>query len=379
MAVTQEEIDAYNKRMQNIYAPAYTQTRGFSTPRQSVGGGLSGRIDPAEFAKRQQARLKDIEKAKEEEKDLASEKLAMARAAASLQADREAREWEKQKRKWDVSDRDLQLRLAEQQREREAAERARQGAAYRGIGDLYARQGEESYQSALQRISDLYGGEEGALSDARKRQLDALSKALGESRGQITSAEQQALQGLVAPTAYQNVPLVDLSPQQQVLQAALAAEGVGASPEQIAEQNYAQQLAAQFNELARRSSEQLNVGEQNYLAALRNALTGGALAARTGVEQRGTAITGGIEEQYGAAMRELARQRAAEQAAAEQARQEAALRAAAARAEAEGYSPAPQSDEEKQTQTETEAEAARRKAMEQLAAAILRGEAVQML
>jgi sRNA-binding protein len=123
----------------------------------------------------------------------------------------------------------------------------------------------------------------------------------------------------------------------------------------------------------------LNVGEQNYLAALRNALTGGALAARTGVEQRGQAVTGGIEEQYAVAARELARQRRAEQAAADAARQEAMLRAAQARAEAEGYSPspAPKREEQQPAATETPEEVARRKALERLAEGILRGELQQ--
>lgn len=376
---TEEEIAAFNKAMQAQYAPALSALVRTRDPNViSSGSALSGIISPSDYAKRQQQRLKDIEKAKKDEKELQADRLAAARAAAGLQADREARQWEQTKRKWEISDRDLQLRLAEQQRQREEAARVRQGEAYRGIADLYRTQGEEGYRTALENIAAAYGGEEAALGATRERQLAALTKALGESRGQITSAEQQALQALVAPTAYQNVPLVDLSPQQQVLQAALAAEGVGASPEQVAEQNYAQQLAAQFNELARRSSEQLNVGEQNYLAALRNALTGGALAARTGLEQRGGAITGGIEEQYGAAMREVARQRAAEQAAAEQARQEALFKAAQAAAEAEAFSPAPK-EEQPPTDVEAEAEAARRKAAEQLLAAILRGEAVQML
>lgn len=288
----------------------------------------------AAAAKAEEKRLKDLEKQQ-------AAALANAGRAAQQAFEREKRQWERQDRAWTLADRATQQRLAEEERQRQAAAQARQGAAYRSIADLYRTQGQEAYQAALQNIGSIYGGEESAVNAARQRQLDALMRAMGESRGQIGAAEQQALSSLVAPTAYQNVPLVNLAPQQQVLQAALAAEGAGPSQQQVAEQNYAQQLAAQFNELARRSAEQLNVGEQNYLTALRNALTGGALAARTGVEQRGTAIRGGVEEQYATAVRELARQRAAEQAQADAERRAAMLRAAEAAAQAEAFSPAP--------------------------------------
>lgn len=340
--VTDEDLAAYNAAMAAERGPAYSAMLRTRDPEViSSGSGLAGYVSPSDFARRQadakkaeEKRLKDLQKQQ-------SSQLAAARAAADMAWERERRQWERQDRAWTLADRERQERLAEEERQREAAAMARRGTAFRNIADLYRTQGEESYQQALKNIAAAYGGEEEAVTSARQRQLDALTRALAESRGQIGSAEQQALSSLIAPTAYSNLPLVNLAPQQQVLQAALAAEGAGPSAEQIAEQNYAQQLAAQFNELARRSAEQLNVGEQNYLTALRNALTGGALAARTGLEQRGTAITGGIEEQYAAAVRELARQRAAEQAQADAERRAALLRAAEAAAEAEGYSPAP--------------------------------------
>lgn len=331
--VTDEDIALYNAAMTLERKPVYKamlKTRDPET--MSSGSSLAGYLSPDEIKKRNDARIKALQKQQ-------SSSVAAAKAAADMAWEREKRSWERQDRTWTVADRERQARLAEEERQREAAALARKGQAFRGIADLYKTQGEESYQEALKNIAAAYGGEEEAVTSARKRQLDALTRALAESRGQIGSAEQQALSSLISPTAYSNLPLVNLAPQQQVLQAALAAEGAGPSAEQTAEQNYAQQLAAQFNELARRSAEQLNVGEQNYLTALRNALTGGALAARTGLEQRGTAITGGIEEQYAAAVRELARQRAEAQAQADAERRAAMLRAAEAAAEAEGYSP----------------------------------------
>lgn len=373
--VSQQDIDAYNEAMTNMYKPVYKALQRTRDPNvMSSGSGLSGIVSPSEFAKRQsdinksaEERRKELEK---QQKSQLSAQLAAARNAADMAWEREKRSWERQDRTWTVADRERQQRLAEEERQREAAAMARKGAAFRGIADLYTTQGQGAYESALKNIASAYGGEEEALAGTRERQLSSLMRALSESRGQIGSAEQQALSALISPTAYQNVPLVNLAPQQQVLQAALAAEGADVSPEQLGEQNYAQQLAAQFNELARRSSEQLNVGEQNYLTALRNALTGGALAARTGLEQRGTAITGGIEEQYASAARELARSRRAEEMAAEEARQAALLRAAQARAEAEGYSPAPVAPSE----TEETPEAERRRILERLAEGILRGE-----
>lgn len=379
MGPTPEETAMFNAAMQAErqgaaegllnWRSGQTTFEQMRSPSSLTGGGI--KLSPEQVVSRQAAAAKAEEKRlKDLEKQQASA-LANAGRAAQQAFEREKRQWERQDRAWTLADRATQQRLAEEERQRQAAAQARQGAAYRSIADLYKSQGEESYKEALKNIAAMYGGEETMLADTRKRQLDALTKALAESRGQIGSAEQQALSSLIAPTAYQNIPLVNLAPQQQVLQAALAAEGAGPSQQQVAEQNYAQQLAAQFNELARRSAEQLNVGEQNYLAALRNALTGGALAARTGVEQRGTAITGGIEEQYATAARELARQRAAEQAQADAERRAAMLRAAEAAAQAEAFSPAPAKKEETATETPEET---RRKALERLAEGILRGE-----
>jgi hypothetical protein len=92
------------------------------------------------------------------------------------------------------------------------------------------------------------------------------------------------LSSLVTPTAYSNVPLVDLSTTQPVnpLMGALGAEGAdtagvtGQSAMDAA-------LAGQFAQLSRNTASQLNTGSQNYMNALRNAGVGAAAAGRQAV------------------------------------------------------------------------------------------------
>jgi len=207
------------------------------------------------------------------------------------------------------------------------AERQRKFAAYSKVADIYAGQGAQT--------DALYGAQLEDLPSRRQADLDALLQAVSAGRGQISGAENQFLSSLVTPTAYSNVPLVDLSTTQPVnpLMGALGAEG--ASTAGVTGQSAMDAaLAAQYAQLARNTANQLNVGAQNYMAALRNAGVGAAAAGRQQLAQGQTMYQNQINARYSDLANQLAMQRL-------QAQQDAEARAAQARAEAAAYGETP--------------------------------------
>ena len=139
------------------------------------------------------------------------------------------------------------------------------------------------------------------------------------------------MRDLVAGQAYQDVPLVELGQIQNPLLAGLAAEGASAAGVQ-AESDQARQAAAQLAALTRGAMRQLNVGEENYLRALRNAGVTAASQARQDLAGRQFGIGQGIRSQYDQLAQQIAQQRLSDIGELETA-------AAKARAEAEGYAP----------------------------------------
>jgi hypothetical protein len=233
---------------------------------------------------------------------------------------------------YDKADREAQEvlddRAASAQEKADAvAERQRKFAAYSKVADIYAGQGAQT--------DALYGGQLEDLPQRRQADLDALLQAVSAGQGQISGAENQFLSSLVTPTAYSNVPLVDLSTTQPVnpLMGALGAEGAdtagvtGQSAMDAA-------LAGQFAQLSRNTAGQLNTGSQNYMNALRNAGVGAAAAGRQQLATGQTAYQNQINTRYSDLANQLAMQRL-------QAQQDAEARAAQARAEAAAYGEAP--------------------------------------
>lgn len=232
---------------------------------------------------------------------------------------------------------------AEATREEKAeakAERERKFAALNKVADIYKTQGEESYKTATGRIDTLYGGQESRLGKNRADSLDSLLKAVSAGKEQIGSAENQFLSSLIKPTAYSDVPLVDLSTTQPVnpLMGALGAEGAdtagvtGQSAMDAA-------LAAQFAQLSRNTAGQLNTGSQNYMAALRNAGTGAAAAGRQELATSQNRYTNDINARFDELANQLAMQRMEALQRADDARNDAALRTAVAQADAAQYAP----------------------------------------
>jgi hypothetical protein len=233
---------------------------------------------------------------------------------------------------YDKADREAQKVLDDreasaQEKADAVAERQRKFAAYNNIADIYAGQGAQT--------DALYGGQLEDLPQRRQADLDALLQAVSAGQGQISGAENQFLSSLVTPTAYSDVPLVDLSTTQPVnpLMGALGAEG--ASTAGVTGQSAMDAaLAAQYAQLARQSAGQLNVGSQNYMNALRNAGVGAAAAGRQQLATGQTAYQNQINTRYSDLANQLAMQRL-------QAQQDAEARAAQARAEAAAYGEAP--------------------------------------
>lgn len=240
-------------------------------------------------------------------------------------------QWEQVKRNWEIEDRAAEQAAA-------AAAGQRQRSAYENIADIYRQQGEQGFGADLESIQQVYGGQQAEAERRREAALASLAAAVQEAGGSIDAATAEALQNLVSTQAYSDVPLVELAPMQNLFTQALAAEGAtGAGVEQQRAQDAA--LAAQFAQLARGAAQQLNVGEQNYLAALRNALVGGQAAGRSAVAARAAAERGGLESQFADIMGQITASRADAEREAERRRQEALLRAAQAMAEAEQFAP----------------------------------------
>lgn len=246
---------------------------------------------------------------------------------------------------YDKAEREANKVLADAETTREEkaeakAERERKFAALNKVADIYKTQGEESYKTSTKRIGDLYGGQESRLDTNRAGSLDALLQAVSASKGQISGAENQFLSSLVTPTAYSNVPLVDLSTTQPVnpLMGALGAEGAdtagvtGQSAMDAA-------LAAQFAQMSRNTASQLNTGSQNYMAALRNAGVGAAAAGRQELATGQNRYTNDINARFDELANQLAMQRMEALQRADDARNDAAVRTATAQADAAEYAP----------------------------------------
>jgi hypothetical protein len=263
------------------------------------------------------------------EKLLLEQELAIAKIQA---------EYDKAEREADkiISD----AEATRQEKAEAKAERERKFAALNNVADIYKKQGEESYKTSTKRIGDLYGGQESRLDTNRAGSLDALLQAVSASKGQISGAENQFLSSLVTPTAYSNVPLVDLSTTQPVnpLMGALGAEGAdtagvtGQSATDAA-------LAAQFAQMSRNTASQLNTGSQNYMAALRNAGVGAAAAGRQELATGQNRYTNDINARFDELANQLAVQRMEALQRADDARNDAAVRTATAQADAEQYAP----------------------------------------
>jgi pyruvate/2-oxoglutarate dehydrogenase complex dihydrolipoamide acyltransferase (E2) component len=166
------------------------------------------------------------------------------------------------------------------------------------------------------------------------------------------------LANLIATKAYQDIPLVELGQQQNPLLAGLAAEGASAAGVEAQSAQDAQ-IAAQLAALTRGAMGQLNVGEENYLKALQNAVRYEAGLARQSLAGRQYDVERGIGSEYDQLAQQIAQQRLESVSAAER-------QAAEAAAQAQGFAPIDYGDAPAAFDYGSAMERARQQAMEQI-------------
>ena len=263
-----------------------------------------------------------------------------------------------------------QLDLQERALEMAAAQADREQKAYESS---LARQQEkaerEAQFNALSEVAKLYSGQaekagkqfdeySSAAVGRRDEALRQLAEAAGRSEKAITGAETDTLANLIATKAYRDVPLLELGQQQNPLLTGLAAEGAStAGVEQQSAQDA--QMAAQLAALTRGAMGQLNVGEENYLKALQNAVRYEGGLARQDLAGRQFGVGQGLRSEYDQLAQQIAQQRLEAVSGAER-------QAAEALAQAKGFAPIEEGEAPAAFDYETALANARRAAMQQI-------------
>lgn len=110
------------------------------------------------------------------------------------------------------------------------------------------------------------------------------NKQTEQANKSIDDATAQYLKSLISPTAYSNVPIAQLTPEQQGLSQNLQAYGATdkMANEQMTQDTGFNQWLANF---AKQGTQQMQQADTGYFEALKNAGTGGQAAARLGIAQ----------------------------------------------------------------------------------------------
>jgi hypothetical protein len=243
-----------------------------------------------------------------------------------------------------LESRALEMAQAQVEREQAAAERRAQFNAFEQLAKSYADRAAEAG-----RQFDVYGGQ---VEAQRQAALERLASSAESGMGGISAAREQLMRDLVGSQAYQTTPLVELSQVQNPLLVGLAAEGASTAGVEAQSAQDAQ-IAAQLASLARGAATQLNVGEQNYLNALRNAGAYSAAQAQQQLAAMRAMGTQDIGSEYDKLAQQIAQQRLGEVGDYQARSQEAA-------AKAQGFAPVDEAD------YATQLEAARRAAMQSI-------------
>ena len=146
------------------------------------------------------------------------------------------------------------------------AARIQRRAGIRGQ-QQYNQASQDVYAKYLEAIAPLYAQQEQATAAQKAAAIEFLNQQLTTGQSNINAANQtfKAGQG-AAVNPYSAAPIMQLSPQQNMLAAGL--QGFGASMDPANEQSATDaEYARATAELARRSAEQLNTGQQNYMNA----------------------------------------------------------------------------------------------------------------
>ena len=146
------------------------------------------------------------------------------------------------------------------------AARIQRRAGQRGQ-QQYNQASQDVYAKYLEAIAPLYAQQEQATAAQKAAAMEFLNQQLTAGQSNINAANQtfNAGQG-AAVNPYSAAPIMQLSPQQNMLAAGL--QGFGASMDPANQQSATDaEYARATAELARRSAEQLNTGQQNYMNA----------------------------------------------------------------------------------------------------------------
>jgi hypothetical protein len=142
------------------------------------------------------------------------------------------------------------------------------------------------------------------LQDAQAETGKYYAAQQAQANTAIDDATKDYLANLIAPTAYNNVPIAQLTPEQQGLMSNLQAYG---GTGELAQGQ--QQKDAGFNQfmaqLLSNSTRQLQQADTGYFDALRNAGVGGQMAAKQGVAGNTAFLQGQSQANIDAVRRQL--------------------------------------------------------------------------
>jgi hypothetical protein len=146
------------------------------------------------------------------------------------------------------------------------AARIQRRAGMRGQQE-YNQASQDVYAKYLEAIAPLYAQQEQATATQKAAALEYLNQQLAAGQSNIAAANQTFNAGQTAAVnPYSATPIMQMSPQQNMLAAGL--QGFGASMDPANQQSASDaEYARATAELARRSAEQLNTGQQNYMNA----------------------------------------------------------------------------------------------------------------
>jgi len=179
----------------------------------------------------------------------------------------------------------------------DAQERRRRYFAGLDAAAALEAQGKSAAEKALEALAGIYDPQLSDVESQKAKQLQLLADAISQGKTDITDAEAKFLESIVAPTAYENVPFVGLSQEQNPLLAALKAQGAGTA-EVESQRALDEALANSLKSLSERSAQQLSQADKNYFTALKNAGMGVSQAGRTYLGQRQPEIQAALESQF---------------------------------------------------------------------------------
>ena len=181
-----------------------------------------------------------------------------------------------------------------------AATTASNKAAYDAIMKSisgYETNADTAKTDAMQRLADLYDPQVSALGTQKDEQLNFLQQVLSQAGTDINASEKDFLSRLITPSAYTDVPLLNMPQQQNALLTALQSQG--ADTGKVAEQSAADASVNDFmQQLLSRSNTQYGNAQTNYVDALRNAGMGAAKSGRDYLALEQPRLQSGINTKF---------------------------------------------------------------------------------